>query len=133
MRSYLLDNNVKGILLAWTTRASRLPVGIYKEMCRNIYAYALLNSGKREEALAIYVSQGDVASIQWAARNFQHLDGIQAFYNGNANSPALRWLVQNFVNNVQENVDCEWMEDYTDTEDDGLATRRRPKKRAIWL
>ena len=55
MRSYLLDNNVKGILLAWTTRASRLPVGIYKEMCRNIYAYALLNSGKREEALAIYV------------------------------------------------------------------------------
>ena len=125
MRSYLLDNNVKGILLAWTTRASRLPVGIYKEMCRNIYAYALLNSGKREEALAIYVSQGDVASIQWAARNFQHLDGIQAFYNGNANSPALRWLVQNFVNNVQENVDCEWMEDYTDTEDDGFKSEAK--------
>ena len=75
--------------------------------------------------MAIYVSQGDVASIQWAARNFQHLDGIQAFYNGNANSPALRWLVQNFVNNVQENVDCEWMEDYTDTEDDGFKSEAK--------
>ena len=92
MRCYLLEANVKGILNVWNTRASRLPVGIYKEMCRNIYAYALLNSGHRNEALSIYVSQGDVNSIQWAARNFQNLDGIKVIYHENPNSPALRWL-----------------------------------------
>ena len=107
MRSYLLDANAKGILVAWTMRASRLPTSIYKEMCRNIYAYALLNSGRREEALAIYVSQGDAASIQWATKGFEDYDGIRSFYHENPNSPALRWLVQNFVNNVQEAVDDE--------------------------
>ena len=112
MRCYLLEANVKGILSVWNTRASRFPVGIYKEMCRNIYAYALLNSGHRDEALSIYVSQGDVSSIQWAARNFQNLDGIKVIYHENPNSPVLRWLVQNYVNTVQDNADLDWMYDY---------------------
>ena len=112
MRCYLLEANVKGILNVWNTRASRFPVGIYKEICRNIYAYALLNSGHRNEALSIYVSQGDVNSIQWAARNFKNLDGIKVIYHENPNSPALRWLVQNYVNTVQDNADLDWMYDY---------------------
>ena len=112
MRCYLLEANVKGILNVWNTRASRLPVGIYKEMCRNIYAYALLNSGHRNGALSIYVSQGDVNSIRWAARNFKKLDGIKVIYHENPNSPALRWLVQNYVNTVQDNADLDWMYDY---------------------
>jgi hypothetical protein len=107
MRANLLDNRYPQNATIWKTRGVKLKSSVFRDMCENIYASSLLKAGQRKAACDIYARQGDVQSLQWAMRNFTHVDGIRAIYQEDANSPVLPWLVQNFVNSVQENDDCE--------------------------
>ena len=50
MRANMLLGRDKANMLYWTATASKLPDGVWREMCRNIYARALLNSGLRRRA-----------------------------------------------------------------------------------
>ena len=63
----------------WTSTASKLIESPWKEAMRNIYARSLLKAGQRMKACDIYAS--------------------------NPNAPTLTYLVQDFVNNVQETID----------------------------
>ena len=89
----------------WNTIASKLPQSMWKEAMRNIYARALWKTGQRQQALDIYVSQGDMLSIKALARNYRNVAGIQSIYLNNPNSPMLAYLVQDFVNNNQQTID----------------------------
>lgn len=89
----------------WTTTASKLIESPWKEAMRNIYARSLLKAGQRLKACNIYASQGDMTSIKWVARKYRNLAGIEYFYNANPNAPTLTYLVQDFVNNVQQTID----------------------------
>lgn len=90
----------------WNQTASKLPQSIYKTMMESIYAGALLHSGKQREAFDIYAKNGDLVSIKWAMRKYRNLAGIQRIYQDNPNSPCMPFLVQDFVNNAQETLDC---------------------------
>ena len=89
----------------WTRTASKLKESLWKEAMRNIYARALLKAGQRMKACDIYARQGDMASIKWVARKYRNLAGIERIYASNPNAPTLVYLVQDFVNNVQETID----------------------------
>ena len=105
MRANMLLGRDKANLLFWTSVAAKLPDGLWRDMCRNIYARALLGSGLRREACDIYAEQGDMQSISWCLRGYRNLAGIKKVYADDPSSPTLNYLVQDFVNNVQETID----------------------------
>lgn len=90
----------------WNQTASKLPQSIYKTMMESIYAGALLHTGKQREAFDIYAKNGDLVSIKWAMRKYRNLAGIQRIYEESPNSPCMPFLIQDFVNNTQETLDC---------------------------
>lgn len=112
MRANMLLKDHQANLAYWKSKAGNLPDNIYKEMMRNIYAGALFHTGNKKEAFEIYAEQGDQVSIRWAMRKYRNLAGIQNIYSENPNAATLYYLVQDFVNNVQESIDTddpEWI------------------------
>lgn len=109
MRANMLLGRDKANMLYWTATASKLPRGVWRDMCRNIYARALLNSGLRRAACEVYAEQGDMRSISWCMRGYRNLAGIKKVYAEEPNSFTLLYLVQDFVNSLQETLDS-----YTD-------------------
>ena len=109
MRANMLLGRDKANMLYWTATASKLPRGVWRDMCRNIYARALLNSGLRRAACEVYAEQGDMRSISWCMRGYRNLAGIKKVYAEEPNSFTLLYLVQEFVNSLQETLDS-----YTD-------------------
>lgn len=105
MRAQMLLGQYNANILYWTNTATKMRSSIYRDMMENIYANALLNTGKRQQACDIYVTQGDWESIKWVTRKHRNLAGIKTLYAKDPNSPTLIYLVEDFVNNTQETLD----------------------------
>lgn len=105
MRANMLLGRDKANMLYWTATASKLPRGVWRDVCRNIYARALLNSGLRRAACEIYAEQGDMRSIGWCMRGYRNLAGIRKVYADDPDAYTLLYLVQDFVNGLQETFD----------------------------
>ena len=107
MRANMLLNDHEANISYWKAKGGSLPESAYKDMMRNIYAGALYHTGQKKEAFDIYAEQGDQTSIRWAMRKYRNLAGIQTIFEENPNAPTLYYLVQDFVNNVQESIDTD--------------------------
>ena len=105
MRANMMLGYNNANIALWNSTASRLAESPWRNAMRNIYARALLKSGQRTRACNIYAEQGDVQSIKNVMRNFRNLAGIKTIFAQNPNAPTLHFLVQDFVNNVQETLD----------------------------
>ena len=105
MRANMMLGYNNANIALWNSTASRLAQSVWRDAMRNIYARALLKSGQRTRACNIYAEQGDVQSIKNVMRNFRNLAGIKTIFAQNPNAPTLHFLVQDFVNNVQETLD----------------------------
>lgn len=99
MRYQMLLGDHASNLAYWNKKKDKLRPSIYKDMMQDIYAGALLNTGRVDEAADIYYQLGDMASLMWIMRDRRNLEGIKAEYKRNPNSPSLIFLVQDFVNN----------------------------------
>ena len=53
----------------------------------------------------MFAEQGDFESIKWLLRKQRNLQGIKNMYASDPKSPALVFLVEDFVNNAQETLD----------------------------
>lgn len=115
MRANMMLGYDKANIALWNSTASRLKPSVWREAMRNIYARALMKCGQRQRAFDIYAEQGDVKSIKYVMRNYRNLAGIKTVYAQNHNAPSLEYLVQDFVNNVQETLDQTDVE-YSDEE-----------------
>lgn len=105
MRANMLQENHAANRMLWEKTASKLPKSVYRDLMENIYAGALFHLGEREKSCEIFARQGDGESIQWALLKFRNLAGIQRIYEDNPNSYSLYYLVDEYVNNVQEFTD----------------------------
>ncbi len=118
MRANMVLGNHAANITQWEKKSSKLPASAYREMMRNIYAGALLHQGRRGEACDIYAEQGDMVSIKWAMRKHRNFAGIKAIFAERPDSPTMNFLVQDFVNNVQETIDSDgdkdWIEESID-------------------
>ena len=85
----------------WNEWQQKLPNSVYRDMMRNIYAGALCHTGQQDKACEIFAEQGDMTSIRYCMYNNLSYEGIKKVYDQNINSPALPWLVQNYVNDAQ--------------------------------
>ena len=105
MRANMVMKQHQSNVNFWKVTASKLPESVYREMMENIYAGALLHTGKRKEAINLFAIQGDLNSIRWLMRKQRNLEGIKSVYAEDPTSPSLMFLVQDFVNNAQETID----------------------------
>lgn len=99
----LLGRHAENITF-WENTASGFIDTIYKEMMRNIYAGALTHDDRCDEAGVIFAEQGDWQSLMTTYFNQRSFEAIRDEYLRDANSPVLPFLLQDFVNNVQEAV-----------------------------
>ena len=98
MRTLMGKGDTQGIINYWNKAESGLKPSVYKDLMRNIYAGALLRTGKKKEACDIYAEQGDMLSLKWIMRDNRDLNGIRSEYDRDPNAPTLVYLVQDFVN-----------------------------------
>lgn len=105
MRANMVMKQHQSNVNFWKVTASKLPESVYREMMENIYAGALLHTGKRKDAINLFAIQGDLNSIRWLMRKQRNVEGIKSIYAEDPASPSLLFLVQDFVNNAQETLD----------------------------
>ena len=91
----------------WEQSASQYIESVYRDMMRNIYAGALLQTGKDEEAATIFAEQGDWESLMTQYYKRRSCQAIRQEYLKNPNSPVLPFLLTDFVNNAQEAIDAQ--------------------------
>jgi hypothetical protein len=85
--------------------ASKYRFSPYQELMRNIYAGALLKTGRTKDAIRTFADQGDWNSLMTHYYKKRSCAAIRQEYLADPNSPALPFLLQDFVNNAQEGVD----------------------------
>ena len=89
----------------WEHTASAYINSAYRDMMRNIYAGALLKTGRTDEATLIFIEQEDLASLYTYYYDKRSVDDIRRLYEQNPDSPAMPFLLQDFANNAQEAID----------------------------
>ena len=89
----------------WEQTASAFINSVYRDMMRNIYAGALLKTGRTGEATQIFMEQGDMESLYTYYYNKRSYEAIRQEYLRDANSLAMPFLLQDFANNAQEAYD----------------------------
>lgn len=107
VRFSFMKENYNDVISFWDNSAKNLPQSVYKTMIENYYAGALHNIGEDDKALEIFARNGDYTSIKWMVRNNRTLSGIKKIYKNNPNSKALYYLVQDYVNRIQDSFDEE--------------------------
>ncbi len=105
MRSNMLLGEWGVIKKYWESKACHLPDNVFRRMMENIYAGSLYREGNMEKSSEIYVRQGDEESIHWLLNKYINIDGIRYVYYLNPNSSLLPYLIERYVNGVQESLD----------------------------
>ena len=91
----------------WEQTATQFIETIYKDMMHDIYAGALLHTGRSDEAGKIFAELGDWQSLMTQYYQRRSYKAISEEYNRDPNSAVLPFLLQDFVNNAQEAVDVD--------------------------
>ena len=107
MRCNMLLGNHSANVTFWEETASQFIETVYKDMMQNIYAGALLRTGRANEAGQLYAEQGDWRSLMTQYYKNRSFAAIRQEYLRDANSAVLPFLLQDFVNNAQEAIDGE--------------------------
>lgn len=107
MRCNMMLGEHEANIAFWEQKASAYINSVYRDMMRNIYAGALLKTGRADEATTIYIEQGDMESLYTYYYKKRSYDAIRAEYEANPDSPAFPFLLQDFANNTQECIDSD--------------------------
>lgn len=118
MRANMVLGQYDANVTYWKQTASKMAPSVFRDMMESLYAAALARKGQLAQACDIYAKQGDMLSIKWALRKMRNLGGIRTIFDITPDSPTMNFLVQDFVNNAQETLDCkgdkEWIEETID-------------------
>ena len=102
MRTNMVLGNHTANLAYWNNHKDKLKASVYKDMMKDIYAGALYNMGKLDEASDIYYELGDMNSLMWINRDNINLDGLKKEYARNPSSPALIYILQELTNTLSD-------------------------------
>ena len=90
----------------WEQTASQFIETVYRDMMKNIYAGALYKTGQEDLAGEMFAEMGDYESLMTQYYKKRSFLAIQKEYRKNPNAKVLPFLLQDFVNNVQEAIDA---------------------------
>ena len=102
----MLGNHAENVTF-WEQTASQYIETVYKDMMKNIYAGALLKTGKGDVAGQLFAEMEDWNSLMTQFYKKRSFAAIRQEYQRDANSAVLPFLLQDFVNNAQEAVDAQ--------------------------
>lgn len=105
----MLGNHAENVTF-WKQTASQFIETVYKDMMQNIYAGALLKTGRSDEAGRLFAEMGDWNSLMTQYYKNRSFAAIRQEYLRDANSAVLPFLLQDFVNNAQEAIDADQSE-----------------------
>lgn len=105
MRCNMQLENHQGNIKFWNETGQNMREAVYRDMMKDIYAHALLKTGRKNEALEVYAELQDMVSIKWCLEGDISLEAIRNLYAQAPNSAGLPFLVQRFVNDAQDLVD----------------------------
>lgn len=66
----------------------------------DLYAGALLRTGKKDEAIEIYAKINDNVSLSWCVAGKYEYKTLMDTYNKNHNSKAIPWIMIQFIDNI---------------------------------
>ena len=66
----------------------------------DLYAGALLRTGKKDEAIEIYAKINDNVSLSWCVAGKYEYKTLMDTYNNNHNSKAIPWIMIQFIDNI---------------------------------
>ena len=105
MRCNMLLGQHSANVTFWEQTASKYIETVYKDMMQDIYAGALMHTGRGDEAGQIFAALGDWQSLMTQYYRRRSFQAINEEYRRDPNSAVLPFLLQDFVNNAQEAVD----------------------------
>lgn len=89
----------------WLSEGIKTKDAYCKKAMTGLFAGALYHQKKNDAAVNIFMQIGDIQSVKFCLDKKRNLEGIKERYAKDKNDPALVFLVQDFVNMFQENID----------------------------
>ncbi|MBR6278915.1 MAG: hypothetical protein IKR41_09200 [Bacteroidales bacterium] len=83
-----------------------------KKTMTGLFAGALYKQKKVDSAINIFMQIGDLQSVKFCLDEKRNFQGIKERYNKDKNDASLIFLVEDFVNMFQENIDDEYSRPY---------------------
>ena len=108
MRAAFYTNNKDQCQRLWDKNQSKFPTNDIRILAEGYLASYWYKNGEREKAREFYAKVGDLQSLRWCFRNDIGLKGIQKLYAETPNSVAFPYLIQDYVNSIDNDLHPVW-------------------------
>lgn len=89
----------------WAERPIGEPANVFERMTSGFYAASLFARDRRDDAARIYAVIGDAVSARFCMNNRGSVSYMQSVVDTDPASPVLPFMVENFINSLQETHD----------------------------
>ena len=125
MRAMFQSGQFDEVIKYYSESLSRIPAGSdCLRLLDDLYAGALLRTGKKDEAIEIYAKINDNVSLSWCVAGKYEYETLMSVYNKNHNSKAIPWIMVQFIDNIAFELDRTYFYDKDDSLRN-LATKRK--------
>ncbi len=101
MRALFQSGQFDEVIKYYTESLSRIPAtSDCLTLIDDLYAGALLRTGKKDEAIEIYAKINDNVSLSWCVAGKYEYKTLMDTYNKNHNSKAIPWIMIQFIDNI---------------------------------
>lgn len=102
MRAMFQSGQFDEVIKYYSQSLSRIPAGSdCLLLIDDLYAGALLRTGKKDEAIEIYAKINDNVSLSWCVAGKYEYETLMSVYNKNHNSKAIPWIVIQYIDNIE--------------------------------
>lgn len=115
MRAAFYNQNKDRCQWLWNTYQSKYADDDIKTLAEGYLANYWFKDGEREKAREFYAKIGDLQSLRWCFKDDIQLKGIRKLYAETPRSVAFPYLIQDYVNSIDNDLHPIW--DYDTTTD----------------
>lgn len=115
MRAAYYTNKKQLCQQLWNKYQSRFSENDIRMLAEGYLASYWYKDGEREKAREFYAKIGDLQSLRWCFRNDIGLKGIQKLYAEAPNSVAFPYLIQDYVNSIDNDLHPTWQDESNDS------------------
>ena len=102
MRALFQSGQFDEVIKYYSESLSRIPAtSDCLPLLDDLYAGALLRTGKKDEAIEIYAKINDNVSLSWCVAGKYEYKTLMDTYNKNHNSKAIPWIMIQFIDNIE--------------------------------
>ena len=111
MRAAYYNNDKNGCQKLWNDYQAKYGDGDIKMLAQGYLASYWFKDGQREKAREFYAKVGDLQSLRWCFKDDIQLKGIRKLYAEAPQSVAFPYLIQDYVNALDNDLHPVWSDD----------------------